>query len=649
MYSINPLKASDYRSLWIAVFVGIGFVLLIGKLWYVQVISFEEYEGYREIQSYRIMREPAIRGKILDRNGIPLADNRPNYSIVLYLEELRPLFQSTFKTARAKHGTLSISDRNRLGALNRYSVVSNIWVQVTSLVGRPMKLHRRNFERHYDNDRYVPLTISENLTRDQVARFVEKGAHIPGVDLELESLRYYPNGTMASHLLGYARKTDPKKKEGGRKFNYSRQDYVGKKGVEAIYDDVLRGVAGEKAVLINNMMFRQREDVWDVAKPGNNLYLTLDLRIQRIAESALAGSGPNTMGAVVVMDVRNGDVLALASSPTYDPNEFVRILSKNRWEELNLEPNLPLLNRATYGIYAPGSIFKLVVGMALLEEGGVDPDELYSSLGYFLLGGRYIDDTAAPGDYDFRRALAKSSNSYFINYGIEMGIDPLIDWGERFFLGQKTGLLPGQELPGMYPSRADVRKGWHKGETANLCIGQGAIAVTPLQMAVMVSAVANGGTVFEPRIAARIEPQASLANNEARVFPEGVARGNIGVSERVLKIVHEGMLMDVEWDEGTGVDARVAGLSIGGKTGSAETDKRIDGRKIKDTWFASFAPVEDPRYAVVVLVVDGISGGTSCAPVAQQIYEVLQDLPESLEVSHQGPSLANVRYSNDSF
>ena len=644
MYSINPLKESDSRSRWIAIIVVIGFALLVGKLWYVQVVSFEKYEEYREIQSLRLTREPAIRGKILDRNGLALADNRPNYGVVLYLEELRPLFQSTYKEARSRHGTLSVDDRLRLGEMVRYSVASNIWFQVTSLVDRPMKLHRRNFRRHFENNRYVPLKISENLTREQVARFVEKGAHIPGVDLELESIRYYPNGTLASHVLGYLQKAQPEKKESGLRFNNYRSDYVGINGIERIYDDVLKGEAGEKAILINNMMFRQRENVWNEATPGDNLYLTLDLRIQEIAEQALAGVGPNTLGAVVVMNVKNGDVLAMASSPTYDPNEFIGRFSRDRWAELNHRIYRPLLNRASFGIYAPGSIFKLVVGMALLENGGVDPDELYESLGYFMLGGRYIDDTAAPGEYDFRRALAKSSNSYFINYGIDMGIGPLIDWGERFFLGQKTGLLPGQELSGMFPTRASViKKGWHKGETANLCIGQGAIAVTPLQMAVMVSAVANGGTIFEPRIAARIESQGALPGHNSTVFPEGVARGNIGVSERVLKVIHEGMLMDVEWDEGTGVSARVAGLNIGGKTGSAETDKRIDGRKIKDTWFASFAPVEDPQYAVVVLVVDGISGGTSCAPVARRIYEVLRDLPESLEVSHQGRSMAKLR------
>ncbi len=649
MYSIDPLKEPDQRTRWLAFLFLLGFMVLAGRLWFVQVVSFKKYEGYREVQSYRMIREPAIRGKIFDRNGVALADNRPNYEVVLYLEELRPMFQETYRTARSQMGTLSVDERLRLAKLARYTVASNIWYQVTALVDQPMMLHKRNFERHYRNKPYVPVSIVQGLTREQVDRFVEKGAHIPGVDLSLQSLRYYPNGSAASHLLGYVRKMDPSKTETTTSFNYHLPDYEGRKGLEQIYDRVLRGQPGEKAVLINNLMYRQKEDIWSEAEPGDNLYLTLDLRIQEAAERALAAVGPNTIGAAIVMDVKNGDVLAMASAPTYDPNEFIGPITQARWAELNHDVYRPLINRASHGVYTPGSIFKLLVGMALLEEGGLDPEELYSSLGYYRLGPRSINDTAAPGEYDFRKALAKSSNSYFIHHGLGLGVGPLIDWGEQFFLGQEIGMLPSQESRGSFPSREVVRRGWHPGETANLCIGQGAIAVTPLQMAVMVAAVANGGTVFKPRIAARTEPQGPFADRSVKRYPEGIVRGRVNVSRRVIDIIHEGMLMDVEWEDGTGHSARVAGYSIGGKTGSAETDKRIDGRKIKDTWFASFAPVEDPQYAVVVLVVDGISGGDSCAPVARRIYEVLRDLPRPSGVSYRKPTHLELTQSYGSF
>jgi penicillin-binding protein 2 len=443
--------------------------------------------------------------------------------------------------------------------------------------------------------------------------------------------------------LGYLQKSDPMKQEDAKDFSYHKVDFKGVSGIERIYDDVLRGDAGAKSILINNLMFRQEEKVFVEPEPGDNLYLTLDARIQLASEEALASMGTNTMGAVVVMDVNNGDVLAMASAPTYDPNEFAE-----RFNEIDSDPLLPQLNRAAYGIYAPGSIFKMVVGLAFLEN-GVDPNKVYDSLGYKLLKGRLIKDTAEAGQYDFYRAFAKSSNSYFIDHGLEVGIETLIDWGDRFFIGQKTGLLPRQESGGSFPSLERVRKGWHEGETANLCIGQGAIAVTPLQMAVMTAAVANGGTVYKPRIASRVEPQRAMMSRQGRAFPAGVIRGRIGASKRVIQILHDAMLLDVAGFEGSGRKARVEGLNIGGKTGTAETNKRINGRKINDTWFASFAPVEDPKYAVVVLVVDGISGSQSCAPIARQIYEVIRDLDDSPELSRRNRSVGNLLSANDSF
>ena len=650
MYSLDPLQKSDRRLTSLGVLMVLGFALLIGKLWHLQVISFSKYERFREIQSLRNIREPAIRGKIFDRNGYVLADNRPNYGVVIFLEELRPLFQREFAAALEKRGSLSRTQRSQLGAFTRYSVVSNIWFEVTSLVGQPMKLNRRGFERHYEQQRYVPLTIVEDMTGPQVAQFEEQGVHIPAVALSSQSLRYYPNGSLAGHVLGYVRKADPSKERDADKYSYHLPDYNGKKGngIERIYDDVLQGEPGRKSVLINNLMYRQEEHVLNPPEPGDNLYLTLDARIQQAAEAALLDSGADTMGAVVVMDVNNGDVLAMASSPTFDPNEFVGRLSQDRLNELNDPLLKPLFNRAAYGVYAPGSIFKLIVGLAILEDGGIDPEALWYSLGYTWLRGRLIKDTAGEGEFDFYRAIAKSSNPYFIHHGMEAGKEALIRWGQKFFLGQKTGLLPGQESAGHFPTIADFKKGWHPGETANLCIGQGAVAVTPLQMAVAMSAIANGGTVYQPRLAARVESQSTFEEAAGKIYPEGIVRGHVGASRETIKIIHDAMLVEVESPEGTGNAARVRGLSIGGKTGSAETHKRINGRRIKDTWFASFAPVENPKYAVIVLVVDGMSGGASCAPVARRVYDVLRDLPFTDGVSGRDRSLIEIVQTNES-
>ncbi len=626
------------RMRWLAFLFAAGFLILIGGLWYVQVVSFEKYERFREVQSYRTIREPAIRGKIMDRNGRLLADNQANYGIVLYLEELRPLFQKTYKKARAKRA-YTRTELGELQLLCRYSVASNIWSQVTALMGCPSPLDRQKFERHYRQKLYVPFPIVRNLTPGQVARFAEKGTHIPGVDLELQSLRHYPMGSLAAHLIGYLQRADSREAEEEFRFSYYQPDYQGRHGIELIYDDVLRGKPGGKSVLINNLMYRQSETNWFPSIPGDNLYLTLDSRIQQAAESALQNAGTDTMGAVVVMDVRNGDVLAMASAPTYDPNEFIGRLSHARWEALTQKPQRPLLNRASYGIYAPGSIFKIVVSLALLEEGGLDPEKPFKSLGYIRVRGRLIDDTAGAGIFDFKRALAKSSNPYFIHHGLEVGIEPLVRWGNQFFLGQATGLLPYQELAGHFPSIERIRAGWHPGETANLCIGQGGIAVTPLQMAVMMSAVANGGTVYKPRIVARREPQGLLSGRKPRDLPQGIVRGRLRASREAFRAIHEAMLADVAEAEGTGHQARVNGFNIGGKTGTAETSKRIHGRRINDTWFVSFAPVENPLYAVVVLVVDGESGGANCAPVARKIYQFLKGLEISAAVNRRAGAL----------
>ena len=622
MYSTSTLEKTDSRLRWIGLFFAIGFLILLGGLWFVQVVSFEKYERSREVQSSRTIRETPVRGKILDRHGVVLAENRPVYSVVLFMENLRSGFQSTYKRMRSRR-SYSRSELPELQSLCRYLVASNIFTQVATVVRRPGVLDRERFERHYSQKPYVPFTLVSDLTEEERARFVGRGSHIPGVDLGCQSLRSYPQGNLAAHLLGYVRRSEPEDPKDGFRFHYHQPEYRGKKGIELIHDQELRGEPGIKSVLINNLMYRQEEHVWLYPVPGEDIYLTLDAGIQRNVEQALGRMRPAKRSAAVVMDVRNGNVLAMASLPAYDPNEFIGRLSPERWESLNDEEWRPLLNRVTNAKYPPGSIFKIVVALAMLEDGRFDPEESYLSLGHIQLGNRRIHDMAGSGRFDFRRAFAKSSNSYFIEHGLTVGIDSLKRWGDRFYLGRRTGLLPYQELAGNYPTWPQIREGWSKGETANLCIGQGRIAVTPLQMAVMMAAVANGGIVYRPRIVDRAQFSLAVSGSRERVFEENRVWGRLPVSRETIRTIHEAMLEDVEGMEGTGRRAQVAGLAIGGKTGTAQSGVFLDGREIKHTWFVSFAPVGNPRYAVVVLVEDGISGGISCAPVSQEIHRYL--------------------------
>jgi penicillin-binding protein 2 len=365
--------------------------------------------------------------------------------------------------------------------------------------------------------------------------------------------------------------------------------------------------------------------------------LTIDLRIQKAAEKALLSHGQNTKGAIVVMDIRNGDVLAMASSPPFDPNLFVPRISPEEWMKLT-DTNLNIaLNRATYATYAPGSIFKVAIGLAALEFGNLNPKEIYHSKGIFSYGprSRPVRDTASAGDYDFRRAIVKSSNSYFINYGLETGLDAIMEIANRLCLGQKTGIPLRQESSGFVPTPAWVERRNSQGDPVQigdigqLCIGQGAVAVTPLQMTVMVASVANGGKVLWPRLVERILPPGPVAflhDGQGIYFPPRGVRSELRVKPQHIDTLKTAMLADVEdIKEGTGRPAMVPGFRICGKTGTAQVIK--GGRVVRlDTWFASFAPYENPRYAMVVFIEGGVSGGGTCGPLARMVYETIKDL-----------------------
>jgi penicillin-binding protein 2 len=340
---------------------------------------------------------------------------------------------------------------------------------------------------------------------------------------------------------------------------------------------------------------------------------------------------PETRGAVVVMDPRSGDILAMCSSPTFSPNHFTHPLDPTPWDAVgwtNSEVRVQR-SRAIQENFHPGSIFKIVVGLSGLELGLLDPNAEFDGLGYFDLpdGSRRIRDDAGAGKFNFNRALAKSSNAYFIFYGIKPGmLQKIIELGRKLHLGEKTEIvLPDLETKGSFPTPAQLSpRNWRLGDTANLSIGQGKIDVTPVQMAVMVSAIANGGKVYWPRVVAKVE--SSDGAGPVQVFPGGRVRDNLGVSERSLDIVRRAMLDDVQSREGTGRASYIDGWPIAGKTGTAQVEKNghID-KQEGNTWFVSYAPYNDPHYAVVVMVEGGISGGITCAPVAKLIYQAIVD------------------------
>ena len=658
MLIFDELKKNDPQLRLVATVVVAGLGILLAGLWWVQVVSAHEYQSHLETQAYRTVRIPAIRGKILDREGRVLAENRPRFNLSLYLDDLRKPFDAAYNQLyrQAREGrqralaaqeiklnrsltkperkafALTTAELQQLRAQARWSVANNLVTQVGQQLGQPLALDTTKFERAYQTRLALPFTILPNLDPGQIARFEERFTNGLGANLDLQAARVYPSGATAAHLLGYLRNDDSSQEGEDADFNYRLPDYRGVVGVEGRCDTELRGHAGAESVLVNNLGYRQSENILDPPEPGRNVVLTIDLDLQRAAEASLIRHrGADVRGAVVVMDVNSGDVLALVSSPTFDPNDFAQGISQDKWQRI--QDLTAEKNRATYENYAPGSIFKTVVALAALEN-GLNPAEIYHveanpenpAKGMIYVGRRRIKDTAPPGDYNFKKAFIHSSNSYFINAGLEhAGVENVLRIGKEFHLGERTGLFARQETSGDFPDEERIQANWSDGDTANVCIGQGEVAVTPIQMAVMVSAIANGGKVLWPRLIDRIEPQDPATGEAATNFPSGRVRNELDVHARSLKILRDAMLADVNSSEGTGTAAAVNGLHICDKTGTAQVQDASNKLTGYNFWFASYAPYENPKYAVVVMVesTGSGSGGTVCAPIAHDIYETI--------------------------
>ena len=661
MLIFDQLKKNDGQLQLLALLLCAGLLVLLAGLWWVQIVNANRFRDSVEAQSFRTVRLASVRGKILDRNGVALAENRPNYNISLYLEELSAAFRKEFKNSRPrkvvtndlpfwkdwlgispiKTQYLRLKDEETTQIIRtaRYRVAQKVSEQVAGVLQAPLPLNYTNFTRHYETARAMPFCLASNLSPQLVARFEEQAINSLGLDLEIQSKRLYPFNTTAAHLIGYVRSDDSSATGEDAFFSYRTPDYRGLIGIEGGLDQRLRGRAGAKSVQVNNLGYRQMETVLEEAVPGNNVVLTIDLEVQRATEAALRTNDAARRGAVVVMDVRSGDIIAMASNPTFNPNQFANGISRRDYhqlQELTAEKN-----RATAENYQAGSVFKTIVALAALEtpQARYNPHELYRvapnpnkpTAGIIYVGNQPFRDTVSPGDYDLRRAIAKSSNAYFIALGLRPGVfEHVVELGRRLHLGERfdnDNLPLRQQAPGNFPSAQRVAKSdWRDGDTASVCIGQGRMDVTPLQAAVMISAIANGGTVLKPRLVDRLMPHNPASIEPPFVIPRAQVRDRLGVKPRNLKLLHEAMLAETESEEGTGRHVQGCGFRVCGKTGTAElqTMQEDGSGKKNTTWFASFAPYEAPRYAVVVMVENGISGGTTCVPIAREVYIALK-------------------------
>ncbi len=639
----------------VAVGVGVGLLVLVAGLWEVQVLSGQKYRQRQETQSFRTVRVPAIRGRILDRNRVPLADNQPRYRLDVYLDELVPQFgeaerqlrrqllaargavvqpesslwqrfAAKFSRQKRKPG-VTPGERDLLKRQARYQVVSNIVVQINSRLGIQVVKTEEELFQHWRQKRALPFPVLDHLTPAQIAILTEQAWSIPGVELDQVPVRFYPNGKLAAHIVGHVKRADEFDEE-DRAFDYRLRDFTGAIGIEHAFDRQLRGTSGAKSILINSSGYRHRqaEIVLAEPQPGDNVVTTLDFGLQKATESSLSQVAGDERGAVVVLDPRNGDILAIASAPAFDPNVWIDGVTREQYEPF-LDPKMrPMFNRATYGYYQPGSTFKIITALACLDAGVLTPDNVHDKLrtqGYYQLGKRRIGDHAPAGEYDFRRAFIKSSNAYFIHQGLQLGLQKLLAMGHRFHFGEKPGLRLAEESQGLFPEYAEIAGVWNQGNLANVSIGQ-EIALTPVQLAVALGAVANGGTVYWPRVVDHVEPADILSDAAPDRIRAGQVRDQLALKPEYFDIVRSAMRDDVASDEGTGKTARVKDFAVCGKTGTAEV-KQGHRQTDKITWFASFAPFESPRYVVIVMVESGASGGGTCGPVARRIYEYLHD------------------------
>lgn len=560
-------------------------VAIATGFWFVQLVQGDYYRELAENNRLRKLPVKAPRGLIFDRKGRLLVENIPSYNLML--------------------------DRSRSADL------AASLAYAASVLEKPLPELRALMERYRPIPDFKPVLLAENLTLSQVARLGVVGLEFPEFEVEVHHLRLYRHREQTAHLLGYLGEVTQGEIDSSNGF-YSPGDLVGKKGIEQTYDEILRGEDGERVVVVDSRGELLEEYGRKPAEPGKNLTLALDLELQQ--EAARWLEGPEKVGAIVAMDPRDGEILAMVSSPSYNPNLFARRLQGHEWKALLEAPYHPLQNRALQNTYSPGSTFKIVMATAGLTEGVVDEHSTVHCTGARSFYGRSFRcwKKGGHGTVDAHRALKLSCDVYFYLLGQKLGVERIARYSRIFGLGSPTGIEISGEKSGLVPDSAWSEKvrghKWYPGETISVAIGQGPVLMTPLQMATMTAMVANGGY--------RVVPH--FVKGQPTADPE-----HVPLDSDALRIVREGLWAVVNEPGGTAYhSARVEGADMAGKTGTvqviaqaARTDAKALPFKYRDhAWFTSFAPLENPRLVVVVFAEHGGSGSRAAAPIAQALH-----------------------------
>ncbi|GAA5165423.1 penicillin-binding protein 2 [Viridibacterium curvum] len=586
------------------VFVLICFGLLVARFVYLQIVKHDYYSTRAEENRISLVPIVPNRGLIVDRNGVILARNYSAYTLEITPSKVRNLEATIDELGEVID--IQAKDRKRFKKLLDES---------------------RNFE---------SLPIRNRLSDEEVARFIAHRYRFPGVEIKARLFRQYPHGELGSHALGYIgrinkREAEQIEEDEDRAANYRGTEHIGKTGLEQSYEKYLHGITGFEQVEVDAAGRAVRGLSRTPPVPGDNLVLTLDAELQRIAEDAFG----SRRGALVAIEPGTGGVLALVSKPTFDPNLFVDGIDPQNWGALNTSPDKPLLHRAIYSAYPPGSTFKPFMALAALMTGKRTPTQAISDPGYFVFGNNTFrdDKKGGHGSVDMVKSIVVSCDTYYYMLANDMGIDLLSSSIGQFGFGSRTGIDIEGEAEGILPSPAwkkrrfkkPEQQKWYAGETISIGIGQGYNAYTPLQMAHAMATVAAGGVMYKPHIVRYIED----ARSGARTVVEPTPIKTIPIQKEHLDVIFKGLVEVNKWGTGARAFAK-AEYTAAGKTGTAQVyslkGAKYEASKIHETLrdhalYIAFAPAEAPKIALAVIVENGGFGAESAAPIARQILD----------------------------
>lgn len=585
------------RLMGVSACILMAFVLLFLRLIYLQLIKGEEYRRLSQTNCIRLKSIKSSRGLIYDRSKNLLVDNRPAFDLNIVLEDARPLEKTVHK--------------------------------LSSLIQVPYDDLMENIAKAGPSAFYKPISLEKDLSRDQLAIVEAHKFELPGIQIDIEPTRHYIYPKTASHLLGYLGQINREELSAGKYPNLDSRDSIGRYGIEKSFERFLQGKRGGRQVEVdvNGRVIKELSRVEPIS--GNDLHLSLDLELQQTAEKLLEGQE----GAVVALDPSNGDVLVMASTPGFDQNDFIGGISTKKWRALMDDPGRPMNNKAIQAEYPPASTYKILTTLAALEERVIDAHTTTFCPGFYRFGNRRYNcwSKYGHGELSVVDALTQSCDVFYYQAGEKLGVDKLAQYAKGSGLGQRTGIDLDHERAGLIPTAAwkkeRFKEPWQAGETLSISIGQGFNLVTPLQMAVFISAVGNGGTLYKPRIVKTIMD--TKGNMVRKIDPEII--GGLPAGKETLDLVRKGLYQVVQGNRGTARRIRINGVDISGKTGTAQVfsrkkgekfDNERLGRELQDhAWFVCYAPSENPVIAISVIIEHGEHGSTAAAPVAGALIQ----------------------------